>query len=502
MDHAPQVAATTDGQVLALWQTSDGNTLIGTPTNPITLTYAWWDPNSSAWSTPAAALTNGQGIFDPAVAAHSSTLAALAYVRDLDLDLGTVTDTEIIVTFYDGNAWGTPIQVTNDSTADHSPALAYDASGKLHIFWLSGDQLMWLPDSTDVADAQSLPATGFETGILGYKVSRDTDGNLGVVWQSMDAGQADLVYSLYDSANDDWGAPQALLENTGLEAAHSPAFEPDGDLSLAYQKISITHTDQTVTISPTLTITVTGLPTAGQSDLAFSSHTMGHDLTLENLTVKPENLSAGETITVTVVLRNHCDWTAPAPQVGFYVDDALLGPVQTLPDLHAGFTTTVQIQWTFPVTTTPQAIVAKADPADSLTETDENNNRLSTTVPQPDLAVNRFYAEVDDDELILTALVENLAAFDSTLPFSVTFRLGNPYTGTQIATTWLGTVGAGAIVTVTVSIDDPGSLSGNRVWVIIDPTNQIAELDEQNNLRPAIFTVEIWRKIYLPLIQR
>jgi len=64
MDHAPRLAAGSDGTVMALWHTGDGTDIVGTADHPLTLTYALWDGNG--WSAPAPALTGLRDVVNSA----------------------------------------------------------------------------------------------------------------------------------------------------------------------------------------------------------------------------------------------------------------------------------------------------------------------------------------------------------------------------------------------------------------------------------------------------
>ncbi|MCD6344395.1 MAG: hypothetical protein J7M17_02150, partial [Anaerolineae bacterium] len=115
MDYAPNLSSGEDGTVLALWQTTDGNDILGTAGHPLTYTYAIWD--GSSWGTPAVAFSGLQDVVGTAFAAYSSTQAALVYAVDADGLLTTTADSELYYSSFDG-AWSSPTRLTNDVISD------------------------------------------------------------------------------------------------------------------------------------------------------------------------------------------------------------------------------------------------------------------------------------------------------------------------------------------------------------------------------------------------
>lgn len=482
MDHAPRLSAGNDGAVMALWQTNDGTDVLGAAAHPLTLTYAVW--NGSAWGAPAAALTGLHEVVNVAFAAYSSTQAALVYARDMDGLLTTTTDLDLFYSTFNGSAWSGPTRLTNDAITDTTPSLAYDAAGTLHLAWLRNRNLVWLRNSWNANDAQTVRAGSAEGGFLGFRLSRASNGNLALVWQAMQDSGANLAYSVYDAAASAWSVDQSLMSNSSVEAAHSPAFGSDGNLYLAYQKIAVNLVTQTVQISPTLTMTVTNLPQRGQSDLAFLAHTIGRDLAFDSLTAAPANPAPGRSVTLTAVLRNAGDLSIAAPQVTFY-DGATPIVTQTLAlTLTAGYTTKVQTVWVLPALAVSHTLRAAADPAGQVVETDETNNVVTLTTTLPDLAVDHVYATYAPNAITVTARLSNTGALSLGAPFTVALRLTDPVTGALAGSIRISdNIAAGGQITVTLPLTRPASLAGrgNQAWLTADAGNAVTEADENNN---------------------
>jgi hypothetical protein len=488
MDYAPRLSAGNDGAVLALWQTNDGNDILGTADHPLTYTYAIWDGGS--WGIPAVALTGLHDVVGTAFAAYSSTQAALVYAVDADGLLTTTHDSDLYYATFDG-AWSGPTRLMNDVITDTTPALAYDAVGGLHLLWLRGGNLVELTNSWDINDIETVRAASTEGGFLGFTLSRAPDGNLSLVWQMMGDEGADLAYSIHDAAAGDWGADQMLMNDADVEVAHSPAFAA-GDIYLAYQKVATEFVTRTFVISPTYSFTVTNVPTPGSSSLVFLAHTIGRDLTFDELTLTPANPGAGQAVTLTAVLRNAGDLTVVAPQVAFYAGASQIGSTQTLSNLAAGYTATVQLNWTVPSPAAAHTLRAVADPGAQVTETNESNNEIATTATLPDLAVDLLYTTHDSEAITITARLVNAGVLAAAAPFDVAFRAADPLTGTLLGAVTVGDdLGAGEQVTVTLALTDTVPLIGlgDTLWAIADAGENVTEADEENNTEYAALNI-------------
>ncbi|MEA3396778.1 MAG: CARDB domain-containing protein, partial [Chloroflexota bacterium] len=482
MDYAPRLSAGNDGSVMALWQTNDGTDILGTAAHPLTFTYALWD--SGSWITPtAAAITGLHDVVGTAFAAYSSTQAALVYAVDADGLLTTTNDSDLYYATFNG-VWSAPTRLTNDTITDTTPALAYDGTGNLHLLWLRGGDLVWLENSWTAGNAQTVRAASTEAGFMGFTLNRDPAGNLAVVWQGTSDDGANLTYSIYDAANDSWGADNTLMNDADVEAAHSPAFGSDGTLYLAYQRIKTEFVTRTFAISPTASFTVTNFAQPGQSDLLFLAHTIGRDLTFAGLTITPANPAPGQAVTLTAVLRNAGDLAVVDPQVTFY-DGATPIVTRTLAiTLAAGYTATAQTNWTVPSPAAAHTLKAVADPNGQVTENDETNNEITLQTTLPDLQVEALYTINSSEAITATARLVNAGVLTAAAPFSVAFRAADPLTGTLLGAVAVGSsLGVGEQVTVTLTLTDTASLAGlgDLLWAIADAGETVTETDEGNN---------------------
>ncbi len=487
MDVTPQLARGGDGALLALWRTGEGVDLLGTMTNPLTLTAAWWDGTS--WSPPSAALAGLVHVLDVDVAVYSATRAALVLALDGDGDLGTGSDGEVAYATWDGAAWSALTPLTSDAITDSHPALAYDAAGAPVVVWLRGADLVqqvgWTGTPAVVRPASTSGA------FLDFDLVGAADGGLALLWQTLGADGADAAYALYDPLHASWGADNALMADTALDESFAPALAADA-LLLAYQKVAIEFVTLTYDISPTLTITVPHVPQPVQTDLYFLEHAIGHDLAVGagDVVVSPPNPAPGATALITATIHNAGDLAIAGGVAAFFDGDpgaggTRIGITQTLPSpFRAATTATVSVAWTVPAGDASHTLYVVADPAGVVFERDETNNVATLATVQPDLAVDWAHSSHTTTTLTLTARVVNAGVTAAAGPFTVAFRAADPYTGTLLGTAAVTSgLPAGDVVTVTVVLTEAAGLAGagQRFWAVADDGDAVPEADEGNN---------------------
>jgi len=478
-DYAPRLRSGYDGSVLALWQSSDGVSIMGAADHPVTYTYATWN---GAWSavTPAiGGLTNTLGMD---VAVYSATQAALVYAVDTDGVLTTTADTELFYSLYDGVGWDGPTRLTtdaiNNAITDTSPALVYDAGGALKLLWRRGDDVVMLDGSLDVADVQLVRPGSTAAGFLDFTLACSPQGHLALIWQAVHDDLVDLAYAVYDDSAGGWGADQYLTSDDAVEAALSPAFASDGTLHLAYRKSQTEYITETFDISPTLTITVTDLPSRGRSDLYVLSHTIGRDLAVDSLVITPTRPAAGDIVTLTAQARNVGDLETGPVIVRFSDGATTIISYTVAPTLTAGTSITATTAWTAPSTITePHTLQATVDPAGAIAEADETNNAAELTVFGPRLAADWAARTHDTTTITYTLYSINEGGSPAQAPISVTLRTGAP-DGDVIASSIIASdVAAGERVSATVIVDNLSLLDGlgDDGWLAAgDPTGDHA----------------------------
>ncbi|MEM9532632.1 MAG: CARDB domain-containing protein, partial [Pseudomonadota bacterium] len=363
MDHAVKLASGADDSVMALWQRHGGASLAGTAANPISLLAAPW--NGSLFEAPRVVASGLTALRTVAFAQRNAAEAVVVFAQNLGL-AGDVTGTELYLSSFDGATWSAPARLTDDALADSAPAVAYDASGLLHLVWIRNGELVWLRDSTDLADLSVIQTDSGDGGLLNLELLADATGNLGITWPLAAGETTDPGLIIYDAANGVWGEAQPLIRDAAVEGPLSAAFAGDGSLQLAYLKTAITLEDETVASAGTGEFEVTGVPTRGATDLAYLIHPLGADGTVGGLRINPGNLLPGQGFDLEVGVMNSGDLEIGALTVEIYQNDQLLD-TQVVTDLKAGQTQLLTIPGTLSQETR-QHFRAVVDPLNAVTE--------------------------------------------------------------------------------------------------------------------------------------
>ncbi|MBN1178022.1 MAG: hypothetical protein JXD18_02345, partial [Anaerolineae bacterium] len=461
LDHSPRLRAGADGSLLALWLTGDGTDIMGAPGHPLTYTYALWDGAAQTWSAPQAALGGLTGVIEMDVAVYSATQAALVYAVDTDGVITTTADAELYYSLYDGSDWTARQRLTDDGVSDTTPAFVYDDAGRLNLIWLRDGDLVMLDDSLDIADAQLVRANSEAGGFQALSLNRSPEGHLALVWQAFNETTTDLAYSIYDAAAGRWGVDQHLTTDDALETALAPAFGADGTLHLAYRKTETEYVTRTVTLGSGETFTVTNAPQPGRSDLYVLAHTIGRDLTANDLTMSSADPAAGEAVTLTVQVHNVGDLEAGPVEVRFDAGATSILTVTAAPTLTAGTSLTVSVPWTAPAPLdAPVTLRAVVDPADVITETFEDNNAVEMNAFRARLVADYAVRTVTPDAVTYTLGFHNAGSLPAEPPITVTLRAGDPAGAVLDAAVITDAVAAGEIASATLVITDTGLLAG------------------------------------------
>jgi hypothetical protein len=246
----------------------------------------------------------------------------------------------------------------------------------------------------------------------------------------------------------------------------------------------------TTTVTVSLTLVISNVTVFGQSDLYVLRHTFGPDLVLapSDLAVAPANPAPGSTARITVTLHNDGDRAVLNPQVRFYRGDphaggTVIGTATASLTLAGGMTATLGVNWAVPSSGGPFAFYAVADPDGAVAEWSESNNEACMYAAVPDLAVADVQVGYGAGQSItLTARVSNAGVVAaSNVPLA--FRLDDAQTGTAIAQTTVGSIGAGTQAQAQVVWNAAAAATGwHRIYAVVDPGDAIVEADETNNV--------------------
>ena len=185
----------------------------------------------------------------------------------------TDTDADILLSIWDGAAWGTALQVNDEGDARQtSPALGIDSTGRLYAAWadyrldinsaaLYADRspdggATWNTDARvdDDHALQGAPAIGATDALTVHVAWASTQGESGVIYydRSADGGET-------------WGRDQSLSEVGAYNGANAPDLVVSGTQTIyvvwqQYNELAFAYSADggTTWISPTQILTSTG----------------------------------------------------------------------------------------------------------------------------------------------------------------------------------------------------------------------------------------------------
>ncbi|MFH2092409.1 MAG: CARDB domain-containing protein [Pseudomonadota bacterium] len=468
LDHSPVLKTGTDGSLMLIWQSNQGNDIIGDATNPTTVQYAFWNQGGfdPAKSIPA----QFEDSFKFSLAYHDGSNAFLAYMREMDGNMATTGDEEIFYLTYDGSNWTDPVRLTNDQVADVSPQAIYRTDGTIELVWVKNDALVRLNDlATGGFDVIRADATS--VAFTDLKIARDPSDRLFVYWQGLDEQGTDIFYSVYDPDQGVWSQDLRISRDPAMERFVNGQFASDGKLHLVFTQENMA--DATSDYIPTDLFHLTYM---FSTDLAISS---------EGLSVQEGLPAPGALVTLEARIENKGDLPLKHNIVTFYHGDpaqggTLIGQADVDPaTLKAGDFGTARQEWTIPQTFDSTMIFAVVAPENTLVETDQTNNQAYFTLIKPDIeAVQIKIDNQSDGSLDLIAVIRN----NGTIPVKdipISFHAGGTDQGTITIPGLLPL--KQAEITHTILIGTTFSNWQNDISIQVDPKNLIIESDETNN---------------------
>ncbi|MBQ7522918.1 MAG: PKD domain-containing protein [Oscillospiraceae bacterium] len=213
------------------------------------------------------------------------------------------------------------------------------------------------------------------------------------------------------------------------------------------------------------------------------------DLAVTSFTVAltdGDTISWGQPIEVSAVVKNIGSTAASAFKVLVYDNGTLIGS-QLIDALSAGAVETVDFTWR-PDKAGKHTLTFTADgPISAVVELDESNNTetldyTAITVLYPDLTVKEITSSLSGttvapgQNIVLSALVENLGPGDAALPTTVAFYAGSRLIGTAET----HTIKAGESELVSILWQDP-AVTVTSIAAVADAYEALTEIAESNN---------------------
>lgn len=496
LDHSPLLAGPMEnGNLLLTWTKNEANLLLATNA-PGSDTVIWSElsPASGIWSPPQV-LVDGLAYRLSQSLAGETNCAAYAWTADADGVLTNDADQEVFFIAYTNGAWGTPQQFTTNDIADKNVRLAVSGSADTYLIWQSETNLVM---DRNFSGTNSLVRPDSQTaGFADYTMTLGPLGHLVLLWQETSQNGADAHYAVYDPASDTWSKDDLLCDDPPLERSFAPAWDGVGNLTVAYNKAEILHTNLTLELEGGGTVTITNVPQPGRVDLVVTKRALIKDLALlaGDFTVQGLNYLPGDPLTLTALVRNTGNVAVSNVVASFFDGDPDSGGVLltnvTLPGwLEAASTNTATALWIVTEPAANHALYAVVDRADLETEYDEANNLQSLNIGGTDLSVALVsYSAETNGALRVIAQVKNLGAPGATNSVLAIWREG--VTNAPLATASVPSLAPGRLAQVPLDLPPGTQPEGESIYRLFADEAQVVEDVDTNNNTTA-FAVNLW----------
>ena len=500
LDHAPLLCGPlADGSVMAVWTRNDSNLLVGTNGAGSQVFWTQWNPVGQAWSMPQTLVEDLPYRLSQSLAGASSR-AVYAWTRDLDGVLTNAADQQVFSCEWDGTAWGEVVQFTTNSFGNRNVRVSVGPTGEVFAVWQQGPDLVMCRDfATNVTTVRADSQTA---GFADYAMTFGPAGNLVLLWQEMSEDGSDAHYMVYDPVSDTWGQDARLCSDAPLERSFAPVWDDQGNLAVAYEKVTFTNVDQTVELDGGGTITVTNVPQPGRVDLYVTKHALIRDLSLlpGDFTVDGANFLPGAAVTLSATVRNVGDVAMTNVSVEFFDGDPLTGGTSITNITSAGWfegaaTNAVTTSWIVPEPATDHTLFAVVNRGGAAAEFDPTNNSQSLHVGGTDLSVSLVrYAVETNGALHVVGQVYNAgapSAPSSVLAIRRTDATGTNISGAILATAAVPDLPPGRLAQVALELPAGTQPDGEAFYrLTVDDDHVTGDVEPANNATS--FAVNLW----------
>ncbi|GEM_PF-3578037 len=479
LDHSPMLSVAPDGSAMTAWIRNRNQNPTGTPDEPNRILFS--RRVGGVWAEEDYVAVN-LGTVTYCDLAYNGTQAAIVFSMDNDGDLETQGDQEIYGCAFNGSQWGPYVRLTSNAVQDTRPYVRYDAEGQLLVVWYQDGKVM---SATGLAltDPVTVGDMGIGSGAQDFKLATGPSGQLAVVWPGVGAaGEAspDPYIMNYDPQQKLWSRGVRLLEDPALERGFSGAFGADGRLRLAYSKVAISED-------------ANGVPVFGAVDLCVLDHPIGPDPAIAQygIALSTNSVSVGESVGISVTVENRGDLAVSNLAVCVYEGNpasggVLLGGTQRVAQVLGGTSAVVTVAWTLPDAVSNVVLYAAVDPALETDDRNRANNTATLAALMPDLSVDGASALNESTNVrLVKASVMNEGAVPVAAGTQVTFRRGAS-DGALLAEDTLGALvfGSNGVYDAGFRWDMGGTVFTSAfevVYIAVDPSNLVTEIEERNN---------------------
>lgn len=475
LDRSPRIAAGLDDSAMLVWIANSQNDILGGDPNFNEIKYSIY--NGSTWSGPNTVAT-GIGAVLKTSLDYDGSDAVYVFTIDEDANMVTEDDRELYsVTYNSSSGWSATSRLTNDSILDATPQVKLTGSGNLLLVWYRDPNIV-SSDDLALTDIQTIFTTSQSTGVTDFKLARSTTGQLSIAWtEPSQQGGVDTWTAGYDSTLSIWSKLYQLTSDYDMEHSLSPAFDANGTLNMAYNKVNIIDNN--------------GIPAPSTVDLYILQHAIEGDLTVsaETITVSEPNAMPGATIDINAVIVNSGSIAEVNIPVAFYngnpqASGALIGNDTVSGPLAAADSAIVSTNWQVPEVNNPIDLYVVVDPNYTIEDVNRSNNTASTKILLPDLTIDEVHVQKTGPKK--RAIIARIANYGPTpvVNISAVLRLDSPE-GMPIASFQIPDIQRGGYQDVSFEWDISGkefSVAEAPIYMIVDLNGGIEEFNEDNNI--------------------
>ncbi len=374
-------------------------------------------------------------------------------------------------------------------------SLPVTGSQPAFIVWQQGTNLLLSRDFA--ASAAPARADSQTAGFADYALTLGPLGHLVLLWQEMSQNGSDAHYAVYDPASDTWSKDDLLCADPPLERSFAPVWDNVGNLTVAYNKVEVLHTNKTVELESGGTITVTNVPEPGRVDLLVTKRALVKDLALMagDFNVQGNNYLPGDPLTLSAAVRNSGNVAMSNVVVGFYDGNPDAGGVLvtnvTLPGwLLAAATNVASALWVVPEPATNRVLYAVVNRDGLGSEFDGSNNVQVVSIGGSDLAVGLVsYQAETNGAMRVIAQVQNLGAPNATNSVLAIRRKGEA--NAPLATAEVPLLEPGRLAQVALDLPAGTQPSGEALYTLrADDGGAVSDVDTNNNTTS--FAAYLW----------
>jgi len=224
-DFDPTLAYDSNGNVIVIWSRFRDEIDFLTTEHPIDLlefqeiAYSMWD--GSTWTEPQL-LTNDTYANGRAVLSAGQNRELIAvWVGDPDHNFTTTKDMELFYSVWNGTHWSAKKQLTDDDFMDYSASLAHDSMGNAMVCWIrdldgnrsstSDTQLLY---SLWNGESWSEPSKVIESvESKEYpSITFDLNDNLLITWVGRNGNSSKLYFTSWNKTTKEWNTPEIVHE--------------------------------------------------------------------------------------------------------------------------------------------------------------------------------------------------------------------------------------------------------------------------------------------------